>query len=209
MKSLYLDDRQIAQRAARHESFWRGKLTGCPILRITAPDPKPGWDLQEPGTDAELWTEVESVVEAAHTTVAQTYFAGDSLPVYNPWLGPEQFAAWLGAGLLLQPREFTSWASPFVEDWARRQRLENDPQNRWWKLYLGLLAACAEFGQDKWITGYPDLHTGPDALCAVRGPERAMTDLLTCPDIIQGQMRQMTRLWKYRECQGRADARSP
>jgi hypothetical protein len=196
VQSIYLPDDQIAERTARHEAFWQGKLTGYPILWITAPNPKPGYELKEPATDAELWTDVEYVVQAAHTSLGQTYFAGDALPVYNPWLGPDQFAAWLGADLLLQPREFTSWASPFVADWAAHPRLEIDPQNRWWKLYLEILRRCAEFGRDKWITGYPDLHTGLDALCAARGPERTMTDLVTCPEIIQAQMRQMTRLWK-------------
>jgi hypothetical protein len=37
--------------------------------------------------------------------------------VFNPWLGPDQFSARLGADLLLAPRENTSWTRPFLEDW--------------------------------------------------------------------------------------------
>jgi hypothetical protein len=196
MKSIYLSDAQIRQRTARNEAFWEGTLTHYPIMWITAPDPKPGYELKPPATDEALWTDVEYVVQAAHAGLAQTYFAGDALPVYTPWLGPDQFAAWLGADLLLKPRDFTSWASPFVDDWAGYSELGIAPQNRWWKLYLELLTACAEFGRDKWVTGYPDLHTGLDAICAIRGPERAMVDLVNCPEVIHRQMRQMTRLWQ-------------
>lgn len=197
MKSIYLGDEQLRQRTARNEAFWQGTLTHYPLMWITAPDPKPDFELQPPATDEALWTDVEYVRQAAHADLAQTYFAGDSLPVYNPWLGPDQFAAWLGADLLLKPRDFTSWVSPCVDDWVRYPTLDISPQNRWWKLYLELLAACAEFGQDKWVTGYPDLHTGFDAICAIRGPERAMMDLVSCPDVIRDRMKQMTRLWKY------------
>lgn len=196
MKSVYLDEKQIDQRTARNEAFWQGTLTAYPILWITAPDPKPGYSLRTPETDDELWTDVEYVVAAVHATLAQTYFAGDSLPVYTPWLGPDQFAAWLGADMALDPRRNTSWVTPFVEDWAKHPKLGIKPQNRWWQLYLELLRACAEFGKDKWITGYPDLHTGIDALCAVRGPANLMLDLVASPELIHHQMKEMTRLLK-------------
>jgi hypothetical protein len=196
MKSNYLPPDEVSRRAARHEAFWQGRLTDYPIIWITAPEPKPSYEVAAPATEAELWTNVEYVMQATHSTLAQTYFAGDSLPVYNPWLGPDQFAAWLGANLVLQPRQNTSWSSPFVDDWAAHPILGISPDNRWWKLYLELLHASADFGQDKWITGYPDLHSGIDALCAVRGPERLMLDMIGEPEVIRAQMRQMTHLWK-------------
>jgi hypothetical protein len=164
---------------------------------ITAPDPKPGFDVAEPASEESLWTDVEYVIKAAHSRLAQTHFAGDSLPVYNPWLGPDQVAAWLGADLLLKPRENTSWAFPFVDDWAGFPPLRIDPDNRWWRLYLELLKASAEFGKDKWITGYPDLHTGLDVLCAIRGPENLMMDLVTQPDMVRLRMHEATELWKW------------
>ena len=196
MKSIYLDEAHIKERMARNEAFWKGELTDYPLMWITAPDPDPRHVLTEPATEEALWTDVEYVVRAAHARLSQTYFAGDALPVYTPWLGPDQFAAWLGADLVLRPRQNTSWGSPFVTNWERHPTLSIDPQNRWWKLYLDLLKACAEFGRDKWITGYPDLHTGLDALCAVRGPDNVMLELLTAPDLMHSHMQQMTRLWK-------------
>ena len=88
MKSIYLNEDQISQRTARNEAFWQGTLTDYPIIWITAPDPKPGYGVPAPATEDELWTNVEYVVKSTHSALAQTYFAGDSLPVYSPWLGP-------------------------------------------------------------------------------------------------------------------------
>jgi len=61
---------------------------------------------------------------------------------------------------------------------------------------LELLNRCAEAGQDKWITAYPDLHTGIDGLSAVRGPENLMMDMITEPETIHKAMGQMTELCK-------------
>ena len=36
-------------------------------------------------------------------------------------------------------------------------------------------------GRDKWVTGYPDLHTGVDALSAIRGRDRLALDLVENP----------------------------
>jgi hypothetical protein len=94
--------------------------------------------------------------------------------VFCPWLGPDQFAAWLGAELFLNPRESTSWSKPFVEDWNEHPQFAIVPENRWWRLYLEILNESARVGRNQWVTGYPDLHTA--------AIHRAMT--------------QMTSLWK-------------
>ena len=52
-------------------------------------------------------------------------------------------------------------------------------------------------GAGKWVTGYPDLHTGIDALSALRGPEILALDLVHEPAAIQRAMRQLTGLWKF------------
>jgi hypothetical protein len=129
--------------------------------------------------------------------LARTYFAGDALPVYNPWLGPDQFAAWLGCEMELRVAQFTSWVKPFVKDWSQHQTFEIDPHNKWWQLYLDLLVASVEYGKDKWVTSYPDLHCGVDGLAAVRGPENLLMDMLTEPAMLTEPMKEMTRLFKY------------
>jgi len=134
------------------------------------------------------------VLDSAEHQLAHTHYAGDALPVHNPWLGPDQVAAWLGAPLTLAPRLNTSWVAPVVEDWDEHPPLVIDPDNRWWKLYLQLLRGSAERGRDRWVTAYPDLHTGIDGLAALRGPERLLVDLVESPQAIRRAMAQMTAL---------------
>jgi len=81
--------------------------------------------------------------------------------VYSPWLGPDQFAGWLGADLVLRPREpNTSWVVPFLEDGDAYPEFRIDPDNRWWKLYLEILPRSAEAGRDKWVTGFQTCTQG-------------------------------------------------
>ena len=196
MRTLWIDEKPLARVLARHETFWRGELEEGPLMWLTAANAKPGPMIPQPANDAELWTNVDYVIASTEASLARTHFAGDALPVFCPWLGPDQFAAWLGADLILKPHDFTSWAEPFVEDWEQHPELRIEHDNRWWKLYLEILRESVRAGQDKWVTGYPDLHTGLDALSAIRGRDRLALDLIQNPEAIRRAMRQMTSLWK-------------
>ena len=105
MQSIWVDPRSVALRCARNEAFWRKDLENGPLLWITVPNAKPGTPPTEPATEDALWTDVEYVLAKAEHDLSRTYFAGDALPVFNPWLGPDQFAAWLGADMQLKPRQ--------------------------------------------------------------------------------------------------------
>lgn len=197
MQTSWVEPRHLEKVQERHEAFWVGELGEGPLLWVTAPNARPGPLPAEPEAEEALWTDVDYVMAAAESSLARTHYAGDALPVYTPWLGPDQFAAWLGADITLKPRDFTSWISPFIENWEKHPTLAIRPDNRWWMLYLELLRRSVESGKDKWVTGYPDLHCGIDALSAVRGPEDLSMDLLTCPEVIHRAMDQMTHLMKF------------
>ena len=169
MRTPWIEPARLARALARNEAFWTGGVEDGPLVWITAPNALPGAPPPEPATEEALWTDVGYVLDSAEHQLAHTQFAGDALPVHNPWLGPDQVAAWLGAELTLAPRLNTSWVAPLVRDWDEHPRLAIDPANRWWKLYLAILRGSVERGRDKWVTAYPDLHTGIDGL---RGPAR-------------------------------------
>lgn len=197
MQTILLPDQQQLRAQRRNEAFWKGELEHGPLMWITAPGAKLSRTVPEPASDEELWTNVDYVIAATDSALAGTYYAGDALPVFCPWLGPDQFAAWLGAGLVLRPRELTSWSRPFIKHWDEYTKLRIDPDNRWWRLYLQLVRESVRAGKDKWVTGYPDLHSGIDALSAIRGATELAADLVTRPEVIQRAMRQLTDLWKF------------
>jgi len=114
METPWINERQLAQALARNEAFWQGHLEDYPLMWITVPNAKPGPSIAEPESEEELWTNVDYIMESTEVALSRTYYAGDALPVFSPWLGPDQFAGWLGAHLILRPREHnTSWVVPF------------------------------------------------------------------------------------------------
>jgi hypothetical protein len=197
METIWIEPKQLSRALHRNEAFWRGELEDGPLVWVTAPGAKPSPPVPEPAREEELWTNVDYVIASTESALAGTHFAGDALPVFCPWLGPDQFAGWLGADLVLKPREFTSWSKPFVRDWREHHELRIDPANRWWRLYLQVLEESVRAGKGKWVTGYPDLHTGIDAMSALRGPENLAMDLVNHPAAIHRAMRQLTDLWKF------------
>ena len=198
METPWIEEKQLRRALQRNQAFWRKQMDGdCPLFWITAPLDKPSRQLPAIASESEIWTNTEYVIESADDALGRTYFAGDALPLHVPTLGPDQFAAWLGGELTFKPREHnTSWTRPFVEDWEDYPQLRIDPDNHWWKLYMDLTKASAEAGKGKWITAYPDLHSGADCLSAIRGADRLMTDMLMTPEVIERAMGQLTRLWK-------------
>jgi hypothetical protein len=197
METLYLEERQQLEAQQRNEAFWQGELEEGPLMWVTAPGAKPRWPVPEPASEEELWTNVDYLMAATESALAAAHYAGDALPVYDPRLGPAQFAGWLGAELLLRPRQSTSWSTPFVQNWDEHAELRIDPNNRWWQLYLQILRESVRVGQGKWVTAYPDLHSGIDALSAIRGAGELAADLVENPAAIHRAMRQLTDLWKF------------
>ncbi len=197
MQTMCIEEKKVAVALERNEAFWNGGLKDGPLIWVTVPDAKQGTPPAEPDEEEKMWTDADYYVSAAEDRIARTHYAGDALPVCHPWLGPDQVAAWLGADMTILPKEFTSWVKPFVDDWSRFTELTIDPGNKWWNLYLNLLRRCSEAGREKWITAYPDLHTGIDGLSAIRGPENLMMDMIAEPGTIHKAMGQMTELWKY------------
>jgi len=198
MRTPWIKDEPLARACLRNESFWNNQLEEYPLMWITAPDAnKAVPKLPDPSDINEKWTNVDLAIAHAENELARTYFGGDALPVYNPWFGPDQFAAWLGCEMELRVAQFTSWVKPFVVDWSKHQQFEIDSGNKWWRLYLKLLAASVEKGKDKWVTAYPDLHCGIDGLAAIRGHENLFIDMFSEPAMLIKPMKEMTRLFKY------------
>lgn len=196
METPWIEEAQLAEALRRNQAYWRNELEDYPLLWVSASGVKPGASIPGPATEAELWTNVDYAIAAGENALSRTHFAGDALPVYNPWVGPDQFAGWLGAHLTLRPRDYTSWATPFVTDWKDHPDWSIESTNQWWRLYCDLLKESVRAGRGKWITTFPDLHTGIDALSALRGPENLLVDLLGDPELIHRAMRRMTALWK-------------
>ena len=96
MDTIWIEDTQLSRALERNEAFWKGELEQGPLVWATAPAARPAKSVPEPVDEDELWTNVDYVMAATESALASTHYAGDALPVFCPWLGPDQFAGWLG-----------------------------------------------------------------------------------------------------------------
>jgi len=184
----------LDQALARHRAYWRREVIGRPVLWITAPNGEKRREIPAPPTIKERWTDPDYVFDCVREWTRTTYFAGDALPTYEPKLGPSVVNGWTGAEIVYA--EDTSWVHPYVADVEKLGELRIDRAGEAWRLYTRLLERSVADGRGRWVTGYPDLHTGSDALSAARGPEQFAVDLIESPEAVRRGMARMTALWK-------------
>ncbi len=189
---LYKDDWEQAQ--GRFIAWWHGEIVDRVALQVRAPRkgyrPRP---IPKPKTLEERWTNLEWRLESAEESFRATFFGGEAFPCFWCNLGPDIFAAYLGAELIFE--ETTSWAKPLINDWDRAPPLRIDPANRWWKLSMQMTEASVEAGANKFFVGITDIHGGGDLLAALRGRENFCLDLIDRPEKVKETMGQITRLW--------------
>lgn len=185
---IHKDDWEQAQQ--RMLAWWEGEVIDRVCLQVTAPltptdesrDKSP-----EPADLDEYWTNVDYVIERTAEHIRTTFWGGEAFPLFWTNLGPDAFAAFFGAELNFKDRR-TSWVSPIITDWERGPELRISEDNRWWRLQLELLREAKAQGDDKWITGIPDTHSGADALAALRGQSRLCLDLYDHPEEVRVAM---------------------
>jgi hypothetical protein len=187
----YKEDWELAQN--RMLAWWQREIVDRPCIQVHAP--RAGMEAQrhEAGTPPagmsleQWWTDVGFIVERTAKAIASTYYGGEAFPLFNPNLGPDLFAASLGAKMRLQDYH-TNWVEPFVDDWATALPLHLDEEGRWYRLQLELLRAGQDAGRGSWLTGLPDIHAGGDAYSAIRGRRRACLDLYDEPESVHRAM---------------------
>lgn len=174
-------------------AWWRCEVVDRACIQVTAPrdgvTPRP---IAAPASTEAVWTDLDYVVESQGERIRCTYYGGEAFPLFHANLGPDIFAGFLGAAIHFAPD--TSWADPVIMDWDARPTFRLDPDNRWWRLLIDLLAAAADAGRGKWITGIPDTHAGGDALAALRGRQELCFDLIDRPSAVQTAMAELTAL---------------
>jgi hypothetical protein len=189
-------DWEAVQR--RLVAWWHGEIVDRPCLQVTAP--REGYEEQwlssrtrAATTSLERWwTDIEFVVDRTARQIEATFWGGEAFPLFRPNIGPDAFAAFLGAPLRLL--ETTTWVEHTIEEWRQAPELRIDEDNRWWRLQLDLLRAGHEVGRGRWITGVPDTHAGGDALSALRGPSRLCLDLYDQPEVVKQALVQITEV---------------
>jgi hypothetical protein len=184
----------LAEAEKRWLAFWEHEIIDRPCCIVRAPrdgvEPVAG-----PPYMAGARGDMAAVAEQALAAARSTYFGGEAIPCYTPSFGPDMFAAWLGAELVLADDERTSWALPCIDDWAEGLPLMLDGDNYWWRRMLEFCRILAERFDGEMLVAHLDLHSNLDALLALRGGGGLCTDLIDVPDEIDRVMREARALY--------------
>lgn len=170
-------------------AFWEHQIIDRPVVCVTAPldgappvDPAP----YLAGFDGDY----EGALQLFDRWAASRYFGGEALPCYEATFGPDQFAAFFGAGLHIAEDHSTSWVQPYVTDWAAVDlTLDNSPTGAWQRM-LDYLRRAAAFSEGKFLISMLDLHSNLDCLSALRGPQNLCMDLVDCPGEVERVLNQ-------------------
>ncbi len=173
----------------RMEAWWRGEVLDRACVAVYAPNGIPRRDLPQPATLRERWTDPDYLFESKEAEFEATYYGGEAIPVFRPGLGPDTFAAFLGAPLHFQ--EDTSWSSQTIANWDNTPPLAIDEQSSAWKWYLDMYRRAAERAPGRYLVAPPDCHSGGDCLLAMRGGAQLCLDLYDHPEAVRRAMAQL------------------
>ena len=186
--------RDMEKRLQRYAEYWARENHDRPIVSISAP--KKNVKIQDftyAGTLRERWWDEEWQIKRARAAMESTYYAGESLPVLNPNLGPDIFAAFLGCEL--DYGEDTSWSVHTVEDWSDHH-FTFDPENVYWKKILSMTEHYLRDSGGDYLVGVTDIHQGMDALVSMRGPENVCLDVFDSPQEVKRVLGEVESVFK-------------
>lgn len=166
----------------RWREWWKRENEDRPLVSVVAPKNGKIFPEKYENDVAGRWQDIEYVVEREKFYCENTYYGGESFPMFNPNLGPDIYGAILG-DCDIEFAEQTSWSKhlekPELEDCPP---FAFDENNRWWKKIKAMTEYAVEKADGGFLVGVTDLHTGLDAITSLYGPERVCTAMYDCPE---------------------------
>jgi hypothetical protein len=173
------------------DAFWEQEVIDrpCAVVWADGDDPQP----EAPRT-VDVDADVDSVLDLHDRFLATHHFLGECMPGFRPGFGPDQFAGFLGAPLLMGESGDTSWSRKVVEDWATFLPLRVQEDGACWARMKAFHEAAAARCTGRCLLYNIDLHSNLDALEGLRGAERLLYDIMDTPDLVAEAMRQVRKL---------------
>jgi len=141
------------------------------------------WPEERHATPRDQWLDIDHRVEYALASVENTWYGGDSIPVFMPNLGPEIMTAGYGAAMEFSER--TVWTEPCLTDWGQLDALKFDPDNFYIRHLMKMIETALERGRGKFLTGLTDIHPGGDLAASIRNPQDFCMDLIDSPELCE------------------------
>ena len=182
---------------ARHEAWWQHQVIDRPVVMVTAPK-APRTPVRPVPEKAFAWfTDPDWVAARIEEDVANTYYAGDALPVVFPVSINlvAITAAYLGCPYHIHPDSMTAWADPIIADLEERPPLSFDPENHWWQISRRLIEAAGSQSQGRYLVGIPDLNGPGEILARLRGTQELAIDCLDRAEAVRQARAELDQAW--------------
>lgn len=178
----------FARAQERMIAWWNQAVIDRACIQVTAPKDEPR-EIPVPSSIREQWLDMDYVLAKTDERLRCTYFGGEAFPMYMPNLGPDAFAAYLGAEL--EFHETTTWAIPCIDDLTDLPPLELDFSSHWWQKMESMCRQALEFAHGRFIVSLPDGHGGADCLAALRGQQELCYDFVDHPEAVAAAMEKL------------------
>ncbi|MFH1009557.1 MAG: hypothetical protein V1800_18945 [Candidatus Latescibacterota bacterium] len=191
MKEIFKKDWESTQE--RFKAWWQGEdLVACvmaprekPAIAVSAPPP--------PANPGEKWLDTAYRMADAEYAFANTLFAGESFPYFDPSIGPGNLAIMLGS----RPdyKFNTVWFESCMSDPEACPPLAYDPESEGVKAQMAVIAAGLEKAKGRFLVGMPDLIENIDILASLRGTENFLLDLVVRPDFVKEKVSEINQVF--------------
>ena len=178
----------LEEAASRWDAFYAGEIIDRPVVCVTAPREglkgARGSDYHE-----RAFGDMDDIIERAIVSAEARFYGGEAIPAFQLSFGPDEIAAFAGAGLRwCDYSGNTNWSVPSVEDWEQALPLGIQAGNSLWQRMLEFYRRAVDRMAGKMLLNPLDLHTNMDLLAAMRGPQRLCMDLISQPEMVDRAM---------------------
>ena len=196
MKLTYKPDFDRAKEMWMH--YWEGSVLKRPLVVATrakdnCPKEEDEWvKYYYPATGR-----YQKQLDVIDRIMENTDFFAEAIPYFVPDMGPDQFAAFLGAELQFSPQsKNTNWVKPIVADWNQALPLSISADNPIWQRILEFAQKLANHARGRFLVGVCDLHSNIDALSALREAQNLCMDFYDCPELVDRAIKDVRKLYQ-------------
>ena len=180
----------LNERKKACEAFWENRL-GRPLICVTAP--KAGGEIVE--YDSSYVRRVREVKQKNYDSMLRdfdrlarnTFYGGESFPVYTCDFAPDQYASFYGGQIEGQEGQYTTWVHK-IADTAEELDCRFKKDSPAFVELIDYIARAAEFANGNFLINMLDLHSNLDTLSALLGPENLCMELLDDPDAVERKL---------------------
>ena len=201
---LYKEELIEAKEHLRH--WWNCDVKDRIVALVTAPREKllkqTTMKKTENLTPEEHWTNFDYRLFVWEHKMNSTYFGGEAIPTLECDLGVGNFALYLDATPIFQPKHDTIWHESVKDLYNNIDIFDNWKNSKWWKVAVELLKKAVISAKNKSLVPIPNLHENLDTLASLRGANELLIDLIENPQSVHQCLKKINMIWFdcYEEC---------